>query len=415
MVPPYDEPKVAFHFRKGDQPEGVNFDTLVTPGGMLAFHRADFHGVLLRHLPSRCRTFTRKRLISYQQTSGPSRNAVVLHFQDGTSASYDLLIGADGIKSAARSTLVKELASIARARSRPGDAQRLLEAEYPRWSGTLAYRAVIPSDKLRALIPSHRVLENPMVYFGKNTQLTVYPIARGKFINLAALRAQYDREYTTFDDSWVQDVSLKELQGDFDLWEPEVQALFKCLDRVNRWAIHTTLPLPSFVHGRVALLGDAAHAMMPYQGAGAGQAIEDAYILAALLGDPRTTRATLDRALRIYDAVRRPFAYRVQDSSHESGLLFTLNYPGLTLDHPVRTSGPGAQEDKKKLEEISSRIRRSWEWAWNTTIDGDLHRALRMLDEPPDKNGLRYVSVMGADSAGEAAGCSTRVQRRNTG
>ena len=61
-------------------------------------------------------------------------------------------------------------------------------------------------------------------------QLTVYPIARGKLINFAAMRARYDREYTTFDQPWVQDAPLDELLGDFEQWEPEVQALIKVCD-----------------------------------------------------------------------------------------------------------------------------------------------------------------------------------------
>ncbi|KAI0358146.1 FAD/NAD(P)-binding domain-containing protein [Trametes cingulata] len=392
IVPPDDQPKVAFHFRKGDQAEGVDFHTLVTPGGMLAFHRADFHGVILRHLSPRCRTYTRKRLVSYHQNTSSPHSIITLYFKDGTSATCDVLVGADGVKSAARRTMVEELATAAKVNGRPDHVRKLQDAAPPKWSGTLAYRATIPANKLRSLLPDHRVLENPMVYFGKNTQLTVYPIARGTLINFAAMCARYDCEHTTFDQPWVQDVSRDELLHDFDQWEPEVQALFKCIDRVNRWAVHTTLPLPSFVSGHVALLGDAAHAMMPYQGAGAGQSIEDAYVLATLLADPRTTRATLDRALHAYDTVRRPFAHRVQTASRENGLLYTLNYPGLTFDGPARTSGSHARADEKKLAEIKSRICRNWAWAWETTIDADLQRAVRMLDEPPDPERRRRVT-----------------------
>ncbi|KAL1944832.1 hypothetical protein VTO73DRAFT_2452 [Trametes versicolor] len=391
MIPPDDQPKVAFHFRKGDQPEGVDFHTLVTPGGMLAFHRPDFQRVLIKHLSGvTCRAFTRKRLVSYTQRTSSSYPTVTLQLEDGTTAPYDLLIAADGVKSAARRTMVQELAATAAAQGKPDVAQKLRDAGLPKWSGTLAYRATIPSEKLRSLIPNHRVLENPMVYFGKNTQLTVYPIARGTLINFAAMRARYDREYTTFDEAWVKDVSRDALLGDFDQWEPEVQALFKCVDRPNRWAINTTLPLPSYTSGRAVLLGDAAHAMMPYQGAGAGQAIEDAFVLARLLTDPRTTRATLGRALRAYDAIRRPFSQRVQAASRENGLLYTLNYPGLTFD-----SGPahiGVRADAEKLERIRARIQGNWEWAWETTVDADLQRALRMLDEPPDDGGVRRAA-----------------------
>ncbi|KAI0364701.1 FAD/NAD(P)-binding domain-containing protein [Pilatotrama ljubarskyi] len=393
VVPPDDHPKVAFHFRKGDQPEGVDFHTLVTPGGMLAFHRPDFHSAILRHLSPRCRTHIRKRLVSYHQDPSSSRSAITLQFKDGTTATCDVLIGADGVKSAVRRTFVEELAMVAKANRRPEYARTLRDAAHPKWSGTLAYRATIPANKLRSLLPDHRVLDNPMVYFGKDTQLTVYPIARGTLINFAGLCARYDLEGSTFDQPWVQDLSREELLSDFSQWEPEVQALFKCIDRVNRWAVHTTSPLPSFVSGHVALLGDAAHAMMPYQGAGAGQSIEDAYVLATLLADSRTTRATLDRALHAYDTARRPFAQRVQAASRENGLLYTLNYPGLSFDGPAWTSGPHARADQKKLAEIQSRICRNWAWAWETTIDADLQRALGMLDEPPDQGRTRRVTA----------------------
>ena len=200
IVPPTDEPsassttpcdplishepiEVAFHFRKGDQAQGIDFHTLVTPGryicstifdaqnlvelfhegGMLAFHRADFHAVLLRHLSPRCRTYTRKRLASYHQSPSSPHNSVSLRFHDGTTATCDLLIGADGVKSTARRILVEELAAAARAKGRGDIARQCLEAGSPKWSGTLAYRAIIPSDKLRLLLPNHRVLENPMV------------------------------------------------------------------------------------------------------------------------------------------------------------------------------------------------------------------------------------------------------------
>lgn len=107
--------------------------------------------------------------------------------------------------------------------------------------------------------------------------------------------------------------------------------------------------------------------------------LQDGYVLATLLGDARTTLSTTDRALRAYDTVRRPFAQRVQASSRENGMLYTLNFPGLTFDRPVHRTD---REDIARLGEIRSRIETNWQWAWNTTIDGDLSRALRMLDGP---------------------------------
>lgn len=75
----------------------------------------------------------------------------------------DVLIGADGVKSSVRSAVVKELAAVAQAEGRADDAQRVLAAGAPKWSGTVAYRAVIPSDTLRRHAPQHQVLERPML------------------------------------------------------------------------------------------------------------------------------------------------------------------------------------------------------------------------------------------------------------
>lgn len=133
-------------------------------GGMLAFHRPDFQRVLIDHLSGvTCRAFTRKRLVSYTQRTSTSYPTVTLQLEDGTTAPYDLLIAADGVKSAARRTMVQELAAAAAAHGKPDVAQKLRDAGHPKWSGTLAYRATIPSEKLRSLIPNHRVLENPVV------------------------------------------------------------------------------------------------------------------------------------------------------------------------------------------------------------------------------------------------------------
>ncbi|KZT00558.1 FAD/NAD(P)-binding domain-containing protein [Laetiporus sulphureus 93-53] len=378
IVDPEERQKVVFEFRKGDQAEGQSFYTLKTPGGLTTFHRPDFQSVLLRHVPPSCRTHTNKRLVSYTQpppnSRHPTPSPITLHFQDGTTATCDLLIGADGVRSSVRATLVRELAGAAMAEGRAREAEELRHADKALWSGICAYRATIPSDALRARIPGHRALREPLVYFGKDTQLTVYPVARGKIINFAAFRAQYSRENTTLDAPYIEEVPKEALLHEFRKWEPEVQALFQCVPKYSRWAIHVTPRLPTFVSGRVALLGDAAHAMLPFQGTGAGQAIEDGYLLAALLIHPRTTLSNLAQVLHIYDAVRRPVAQRAAAKAREASMLYTLNYPGLTPDHIE--NGHAAET----LGAIADRIRENWVWQWETTLDDDVNRAIRMLE-----------------------------------
>ncbi|KAL6309371.1 FAD/NAD(P)-binding domain-containing protein [Sparassis latifolia] len=358
-ISPEEQLKAAFTFRKGDQPEGLSFYTFRTPGGLIPFHRPDFQAVLLRHLSPSTRTYTCKRLVSYDQPSRPGA-PLILYFADGTTATADVLVGADGVKSAVRRTAMRELAQ----GKSNAEAAQLLSAAEPRWSGTCAYRTTIPTELIKARLPGHRVLRESLIYFGQDTQFTIYPVARGTLINLAAFRARYELEDTTVDGAWVEDVPRAEFLDDFPQLEPEMRALLQLVERPSRWAVHTTAPLPSFVSGRVALLGDAAHAMMPYQGSGAGQAIEDAYVLAALLGHAGTRAQTLPRALAAYDAVRRPCAQRVARGSRENGLLFTLNFPGLAGG----------------LAEAAKRVRRNWEWAWETTVDGDVERAVGMLE-----------------------------------
>lgn len=113
---------------------------------------------------------------------------------------------------------------------------------------------------------------------------------------------------------------------------------------------------------------------LPSRLCGTIKLFQDAYILATLLGHRNTTIAMIPRALKVYDAVRRPAAQRIATASRENGLLYTLNYPGLMFEH-----GDGEQSTKL-LSEIAIRIRKSWEWAWDTTVDEDVDRAVRMLE-----------------------------------
>ncbi|KAI0343322.1 FAD/NAD(P)-binding domain-containing protein [Trametopsis cervina] len=462
IVPAEGIPKVAFHFRKGDQPEGFTFDTLVTPGGLISIHRPDFQAVLLEYIHRLCpsspsssssassssssssssasctahptsgctlRTHTSKRLQTYITNTDGS---VEVRFADGTSAGpFDVLVGADGVHSRVRATLMSHLAystsssssassstssssptsthangnsngnsngsgktgKTGNSRGKKRDptnglsASELLARAEARWSGTYVYRAVLPVER----------------YLGKNSQMTIYPMSHGTLINFAAFRADYALEHTLLPHGTVpvQNVSARELEEAFGGWEGELCELVDCIQTASRWAVQTVLPLPTFVseHGSVVLLGDAAHAMMPYQGSGAGQAIEDAYLLGTLLAHtPHNT--PIARVAEVYDAVRRPAAQRVASVSRDAGLLYTFNYPGLEVRGDVGGHGASCapeeramggqngedgreteaeKENQRKLHEVYRRVRENWVWAWDTSVDGDVERAVRML------------------------------------
>jgi salicylate hydroxylase len=129
------------------------------PGKLMTFHRAEFHEVLLNRLSSRCRTSSSKRLESYEQQPGAP---IMLHFQDGSTATCDILIGADGLKSAVRRTMFEEAATWAESQHRNADAAELRQLSKPRFSGFLCYRTLIPAERLSSISPQHRVLSSPV-------------------------------------------------------------------------------------------------------------------------------------------------------------------------------------------------------------------------------------------------------------
>ncbi|KAI0046039.1 FAD/NAD-P-binding domain-containing protein [Auriscalpium vulgare] len=352
----------TLHYRKADQPEGVSFATIESRGGLVGVHRAEFHEVILRRLSPLCGKHTSKRLVQYIQSGDGS---VQLVFQDGSTATCDLLVGADGLKSNVRSTLMQEFAATAEQSGRIPEAAEIRDCIRPRYSGVLVYRTLIPAEILRRVAPQHRVFGGAVQYLGKNRHLMAYPVSRGRFINLAAFDVDPGQEGSFYTEAWVTVADPRGVASLFQGWEPEVGQLIACLAglKVNRWAVNVVKPLPSFASANVALLGDAAHAMTPFQGAGAGQAIEDAYILSALLGHRLTSRRTLANALRIYSSIRQPQTARVAERSRENGLHFAL--------HGLNGTG---------LRAVGERIQANFEWVSETDPLDDLRRAVGMLE-----------------------------------
>jgi len=113
------------------------------------------------------------------------------------------------------------------------------------------------------------------------------------------------------------------------------------------WALFDHPPAPMFYKGRLCLLGDAAHATTPHQGAGAGQAIEDALVLSNLLGQV-SSLADIDEAFKAYDAVRRPRSQRVVTTSREASHIYELENKNIKYD---------LEKARKELE-----VRCKWIW-----------------------------------------------------
>jgi len=184
---------------------------------------------------------------------------------------------------------------------------------------------------------------------------------------------------TYYEGNWVSDATRDELVGLFDDFESDPRTVIKLFKQPSKWALHVVKPLPFCTRKRVALIGDACHAMTPHFAAGAGQAIEDAFVLGRLIAHPLTSLSRISDALRIYEEVRLPIARDVAKVSLSTGWMYSFMEPGLydggRKDVDVDSSGISAyeregmesikQEDQKRLgwlEGLSSALQQ-WEEA----------------------------------------------------
>ncbi|WP_342245508.1 salicylate 1-monooxygenase [Pseudomonas sp. OTU5201] len=317
--------------------------------GQSSVHRADFLDVLASRLPEGVARFN-KRAVRVEQQGQEAR----VLFTDGSEYQGDLLIAADGIKSAIRSHVLDGIGTAPAA---------------PRFSGTCAYRGLIDSLRLReayraAGVDEH-LIDVPQMYLGLDGHILTFPVKQGRIINVVAFVSDRSNPTPTWpqDAPWVREASQREMLEAFSGWGDAARILLECIPAPTHWALHDLAELPGYVHRRVALIGDAAHAMLPHQGAGAGQGLEDAYFLARLLGDPQVSQGNLGELLAAYDALRRPRACRVQRTSWEAGELYELRDP---------TIGDNEQS-------LGATLASRFDWLWNHDLDGDVAEARARL------------------------------------
>ncbi|KLO12920.1 FAD/NAD-binding domain-containing protein [Schizopora paradoxa] len=389
-----DSLNLAFRMSKSDEPRSTQEFDMFIPFGNITMHRVEFQNALAHHLEHEAiTTHFGKRLLEYTLEAN---GGILLHFRDGSTEQYDVLIGADGIHSATRQSMIQLAINDAQAAgntdlvkdlSRPG-------IKDPVWSGSVAYRSLIPSDKLRELNPNHATLTAPVNYMGKDKHIIAFPVSLGKSVNFVGFVSQPEMEGTVWEGKTVVQRTHEDVAKAYEGWEEEVEQLVKLIDSPSMWAINTLKALPIASHGPVAIIGDAAHAMTPNQGSGAGQAIEDAYVLAALLTHPSVTRDSIPRALKIYEKIRLPHGNDVQRRSRENGKLYEFaadeRFPHLST---VSTTTAGATatdtsetdvrgiDANRLVKEIGEAAVENWKWAWTTDVETDKMEAIRMLEE----------------------------------
>lgn len=339
---------VWFEWRRGS--DAGYLGASVAPGvGQSSVHRADFLDALAGCLPDGIARFG-KRAQRIEQLG----DDVCVHFTDGSEYRGDLLLGADGIKSAVRGHVLAALGEVDRG---------------PQFSGTCAYRGMIDSQRLREAFRAKGVDEHlvdvPQMYLGLDGHILTFPVKQGRIINVVAFVSERTAPAPQWPagEAWVREASQRQMLEDFAGWGTAALTLLECIAAPTYWALHDLAELGGYVHERVALIGDAAHAMLPHQGAGAGQGLEDAYFLAQLLADPQLTAEQVPAVLRAYDSVRRPRACRVQRTSREAGELYELRDPRIGDDEDAMTAA------------LESRFA----WLWNHDQDADVARARALL------------------------------------
>lgn len=262
-----------------------------------------------------------KRIKSVEDQGG----SVSLQFHDGTTATADVIIGADGIHSVVRS--------------------QFTEGKY-RYSGQVAYRAVVDASDLQQDWPYP---DNSVLWCTKGRHVLFYTIGANLKLNIVALAHAPAGDV---DESWVSTCGKQEVLdtfADFPIWAQKVFA--KLPAHPNKWRINDREPLDQwhFLGGKVILLGDSAHAseliglyssrvhqltytVLPHLGAGAGQGLEDGWVLGRALGEMVNGTDTanckdLESVAAFYQKVRLPRAQSVQAGSRRTGPVYDLQSP----------------------------------------------------------------------------------------
>jgi salicylate hydroxylase len=221
----------------------------------LTIHRADLLAVLAETFPADRVQFS-KRLRTLEQAG----DGVSLHFDDATVATHDVVIGADGIHSRVRTALFGE--------------------ENPRFTGVVSFRAVVPTETVKTT-PE---IEAFTKWWGPTpqSQIVTFPLNLGRDTFVFATTGQ--ESWT--EESWTSPGDVHELRAFYKDYHPDARMLLDACDSVMKSALYERDPLQRWSVGRVTLLGDACHPMLPFMAQGAGMAIEDGVVLGrCLAGD----------------------------------------------------------------------------------------------------------------------------------
>ena len=295
------------HFQTGDTL--INIDRHDTPERYGApyyqMHRADLHGLLLAKL----REHDAEAVVVGRCLSGvaESDEQVVLHFADGSDYAADLVLAADGLRSPTRELHFGE--------------------SHPQFTGYVAWRGLVAGEALREL----DLGRGSSVLAAPGRLFVHYPVRHGRIRNYVA----FSRTGEWTPESWSEPASIDEVLAQFADFHPEVRQIVGATPEggVHKWGLFARPPVPHWVTAKVALLGDAAHPMLPWFGQGAASAIEDAVILCRALIEA----AGPAEALQLYERARRSRVDEIYEESLLGGERLAGENTKALADRPPRT------------------------------------------------------------------------------
>jgi salicylate hydroxylase len=271
-------------------------------------HRADLVDFLAAALPAGV-VHCGHRAIGFEQVGDLAR----VQFANGASAEADIVVAADGIHS--------EL--------RPG----VFPPSKPVFHGTICYRGLVSRERL-----PDWPMDRWQMWAGPSKHFLVFPVRHREMVNYVGF-VPADQEMK---ESWSAAGDPDVLRREFEGWDPRIGSVLKEVDKTFRWALYDREPLPTWTKGRLTLLGDAAHPMLPHLGQGANQAIEDGMALATILG--QVDNAAVPAALLAYERLRRERVAEVQLGARQHGLRVDSAYADLA----VRDAELAAHADFRK-------------------------------------------------------------------
>ena len=245
---------------------------------------------------------------------------VTLELDGGTTACGDCLIGADGVHSQVR--------------------QSLFGGDRPQFTGIVVWRGIVPMEKL----PKHMARMVGSNWVGPGAHVVHYPLRAGKVMNFVGALERSDWQV----ESWSARGTTEELAADFAGWHDDIQALIRNIPAPYKWALMTRPPMERWSVGRVTLLGDACHSMVPFLAQGAAMAIEDGFVLARALSGS----GDVPVALRKYENARRERTRKAVEGSAAN--IGRFHHPAL--------ADPAQARDYVAREWAGQNVAERYEW-----------------------------------------------------